>query len=290
MTEETKEPVILQEVGPRDGLQNEKTILTPETRAEIINLLADAGLPRIQIGSFVNPRLVPQMAETDKVFRQLKSKEQVRYSVLVLNRRGLETALDAGLEHVEIFVSASETHSMKNSNMTVSQALAQALDMIDLAISHGVGVTAGVMCALGCFYEGAVPVARVMDIVAALEERGPSEICLADTAGMGKPEDMSALLSALLDKLPTERIALHLHDTHGFAPANLSTALEMGIRRFDTSVAGLGGCPFIPGANGNIPTENVIETLESMNFSTGIDLDKVREVAIKLRGLLSHGA
>ncbi|MEW6531734.1 MAG: hydroxymethylglutaryl-CoA lyase [Thermodesulfobacteriota bacterium] len=283
MTGMRKESVILQEVGPRDGLQNEETVLAPEARAEIINLLADAGLSRIQIGSFVNPRLVPQMADTDKVFQHLKNKEQVRYSVLVLNHRGLEAALDAGLKHVEIFVSASETHSIKNSNMTVSKALAQAVGMIDLAISHGLGVTAGVMCALGCFYEGAVPVARVMDILAALEERGPSEICLADTAGMGKPEDTSALLCAVQDKFPTERIALHLHDTYGFGRANLIAALEMGIRRFDTSVAGLGGCPFIPGAKGNIPTEDVIETLESMNFRTGVDLGKVREVAAKLR-------
>ncbi|MEW6112058.1 MAG: hydroxymethylglutaryl-CoA lyase [Thermodesulfobacteriota bacterium] len=288
MTEKRKESVILQEVGPRDGLQNEKTILAAETRAEIINHLADAGLSRIQIGSFVNPRLVPQMADTDKVFQYLKNKEQVRYSVLVLNRRGLEAALDTGLEYVEIFVSASETHSLKNSNMTVTEALVQALDMIDLAISHGVGVTAGVMCALGCFYEGAVPVDQVMQIVAALEERGPSEICLADTAGMGRPEDTRALLAALLDKISAERIALHLHDTHGFGQANLMAALEMGVRRFDTSVAGLGGCPFIPGAKGNIPTENVIETLESMNFRTGVDLGKVRGIAVKLSRLLGR--
>jgi hydroxymethylglutaryl-CoA lyase len=288
MTEKRRESVIIQEVGPRDGLQNEETVLAPETRAEIINLLGDAELSRIQIGSFVNPRLVPQMADTDKVFQHLQNKGQVRYSVLVLNRRGLEAALDAGLKHVEIFVSASETHNMKNSNMTVSEALAQALDMIDLAISHGVGVTAGVMCALGCFYEGAVSVARVMQIVAALEERGPSEICLADTAGMGRPEDTSALLSAVLNRTQVERIALHLHDTHGFGQANLMAALEMGVRRFDTSVAGLGGCPYIPGAKGNIPTENVIETLESMNFTTGVNLGKVREVGAKLRRLLGR--
>jgi hydroxymethylglutaryl-CoA lyase len=288
MTERRREPVILQEVGPRDGLQNEKTILAPEARAEIINLLADAGLPRIQIGSFVNPRLVPQMAETDKVFRHLKIKDQVRYSVLVLNRRGLQAALDAGLRHVEVFVSASETHSMKNSNMTVSEALSQAQGMIDLAISHGVGVTAGVMCALGCFYEGAVPVAQVMDIVAALEEHGPTEICLADTAGMGRPEDVCALLSALLGKIPAERISLHLHDTHGFGQANLMAGLEVGVRRFDTSVAGLGGCPFIPGAKGNIPTETVIETLESMNFTSGVDLEKIRGIALRVRRLLGR--
>jgi len=288
MTGQPIEPVILQEVGPRDGLQNETVVLSVETRAEIIDLLADAGLPRIQIGSFVNPRLVPQMAETDKVFRRLKNRKGVRHSVLALNRRGLEAALTAGLEHVEIFVSASETHSMKNSNMTMSEALAQALDMIDLAISHGVGVTAGVMCALGCFYEGAVPVDRVVDIVSALEERGPTEICLADTAGMGRPQDVRALLSAVLRNIPPERIALHLHDTYGFGLADLRVALEMGVRSFDTSVAGLGGCPFIPGAKGNIATETVIETLESMNFRTGVDLGKVRGVAVELRRLLGR--
>ncbi|MGO9567846.1 MAG: hydroxymethylglutaryl-CoA lyase [Desulfomonilaceae bacterium] len=274
----TDKTVLIQEVGPRDGLQNEAVILSPEVRADLIERLVDAGLPRIQIGSFVNPRRVPQMAETDKVWKRLRKKEDVRYSVLVLNQRGVEQAIARRVPHVEVYVSASETHSLKNSGRGMADALERAGRMIGSAVQNGIGVTAGVMCAFGCFYEGAVPVERVVKIVSALDACSTAEIGLADTTGMALPDDIKRVIGAVGTPVRVDRLALHLHDTRGLGMANLLAALEMGVRRFDTSVGGLGGCPFIPGAVGNISTEQTAEILASRGFHTGVDVEKVRRV------------
>jgi hydroxymethylglutaryl-CoA lyase len=277
--------VLLQEVGPRDGLQNEAVILSPEVRADLIGRLVDAGLGRIQIGSSVNPQRVPQMAGTDKVWKLLRKKEGVRYSVLVLNQRGVEQAIAWQVPHVEVFVSASETHSLKNSGVGVAEALETAARMIDLAQRSEIGVTAGVMCAFGCFYEGSVPVERVVKIVSALEASSPGEIGLADTTGMARPEDIKRVIESAGSIVGVDRLAIHLHDTRGLGIANLLAALEMGVRRFDTSVGGLGGCPFIPGAVGNISTEQTVEILESRGFRTGVDvanLYKAKEMVNRL--------
>ena len=236
--------VILQEVSPRDGLQNEPAVVAVEVRAQIIEELAEAGLRRVQIGSFVNPRRVPQMAETDRVWRLVRPRKDTRYSALVLNHRGLEQAIRAGVPHLEIYVSASETHSARNVGMTVKQALAEACSMIDTAVGAGLGVTAGVMCAFGCFYEGAVPVGRVVDLVSALDRARTVEIGLADTTGMADANGVRELLRALAGQVSPDRIAMHLHDTRGQGLANVKAALEFGVRRFDTAVGGLGGCPF----------------------------------------------
>jgi hydroxymethylglutaryl-CoA lyase len=280
--------VLLQEVGPRDGLQNEPVILPPDARADLIERLADAGLPRIQIGSFVNPRRVPQMAGTDEVWKLLRKKHGVRYSVLVLNERGVEQAIALQVPHVEAYVSASETHSRKNSGVGVTEALQSAAQMIDGAQKSGIGVTAGVMCAFGCFYEGPVPVERVVDIVSALMANSPAEIGLADTTGMAQPDNIRTVIESVSPMVSVDRLTLHLHDTRGLGMANLLAALEMGVRRFDTSVGGLGGCPFVPGAVGNISTEQTVEQLESMGFCTGVDLEKVHKtnemVVALLRG------
>jgi hydroxymethylglutaryl-CoA lyase len=280
--------VLIQEVGPRDGLQNESAILSPETRARLVERLAWAGLSRIQIGSFVNPSRVPQMAGTDELWKSLKKRRGVRYSVLTLNERGLNQALSAGIPHVEIYVSASETHGKKNAGMSLDEALEKAGRMIPTALDSGMSVTAGVMCAFGCFYEGEVPIARVFEIVEVLDEKGPTEIGLADTTGTADPDAVRAVLSALKDRIEPDRIALHLHDTRGFGLANLKTALTMGVRRFDASVGGLGGCPFIPGAKGNISTEDVIETAESLGFDTGVRPEPFREIATDLEKLLGR--
>jgi len=278
--------VILQEVGPRDGLQNEPRVLSPEVRSQLIESLVHAGLARIQIGSFVDARRVPQMEGTDLVWQLLRREPGVRYSALVLNRRGLENAIAAGVPHVEIYVSASETHSLKNVGASVAKALAEASNMLKLALDHGLGVTAGVMCAFGCFFEGAVPVEKVVEIAAELNTRAQVEIGLADTTGMGDPEAVGRVLESVAGFVGMDRIALHLHDTRGLGMANLLAALEMGVRRFDTSVGGLGGCPFIPGAAGNIATERVVKDLESRGFSTGVDAEKVRTVAENLAAQL----
>jgi hydroxymethylglutaryl-CoA lyase len=276
--------VLLQEVGPRDGLQNEPRVLSVDQRAHLIEALGDAGLPRIQIGSFVNPRRVPQMADTDLVWQRLNKKPGIRYSVLVLNARGLDRALSEGIPHVEIYVSASESHSMKNSGATVEQAASEAASMIQAALTNGMGVTAGVMCAFGCFSEEPVPPEKVVEIVAAFRKFGPTEIAVADTAGMARPDQVKSLSSTLEGTIEVNRLALHLHDTRGFGIANLVAALEMGVRRFDTSAGGLGGCPFIPGAVGNISTEAAASTLHSMGYRTGVDVERVREIKRGLEG------
>ncbi len=280
--------VLLQEVGPRDGLQNEPVALLPEIRARLVERLGQAGLPRIQIGSFVSPRLVPQMAGTDELWRSLKKQQGVRYSVLVLNERGLDEAISAGIPHVEIYVSASETHSRKNANTSVEEGLAHADRMIQTTLDNGVSVTAGVMCAFGCFYEGAISVERVSEIVQALDGRRPTEIGLADTTGMANPDAIKTVVSAVEDRLGMDRITLHLHDTRGFGLANLKTALKMGVRRFDVSVGGLGGCPFIPGAKGNISTARAVETVDSLGFETGVRPEPIRKIAADLAKLLDR--
>jgi hydroxymethylglutaryl-CoA lyase len=282
----TDKTVLLQEVGPRDGLQNEAVILSPEVRANLIEGLVNAGLSRIQIGSFVNPKRVPQMAGTDKVWKLLGKKQGVRYSVLVLNQRGVEQAIARQVPHVEVYVSASETHSLKNSGTSVAEALDRSALMIESAVKQGVGVTAGVMCAFGCFYEGPVPVQRVVEIVSTLETSSPAEIGLADTTGMAQPDDIKRVIESVGSMVGVDRLAMHLHDTRGLGIANLLAALEMGVRRFDTSVGGLGGCPFIPGAVGNISTEQTVEILESKGFRTGVDARKVHWIEEMVAALL----
>jgi hydroxymethylglutaryl-CoA lyase len=281
--------VLLQEVGPRDGLQNEAVILSPEVRADLIERLVDAGLGRIQIGSFVNPKLVPQMAGTDEVWKLLRKTKGVRYSVLVLNERGVEQAISQHVPYVEVFVSASETHSLKNSGVGVAEALETGARMIDLAQRNEIGVTAGVMCAFGCFYEGAVPVERVLEIVSALEASSPAEIGLADTTGMARPDDIKRVIETVGSMVSVDRLLLHLHDTRGLGIANLLAALDMGVRRFDSSVGGLGGCPFIPGAVGNISTEQSVEKLESMGFRTGVDAEKIHGIKGLVETMLLRG-
>ena len=280
--------VLVQEVGPRDGLQNEARTLSPEIRAELIEHLVSAGLPRIQVGSFVNPRRVPQMAETGRVWKLLTPQKNVRYSALVLNDRGLDQAIEAGIPHVEISVSASETHSKKNSNATVADALRITSAVIKRAKLAGITVTAGVMCALGCHYEGPVPVEKVTGIVGAYQDLEPDEIGLADTTGMGTPDQVMQVIEAVGGWFPPERITIHLHDTHGHGLANLKAALDAGVRRFDSSVGGIGGCPFVPGAKGNIATDATVNMLESLGFKTGIDLRGVAEVRNRLQVLLGR--
>jgi hydroxymethylglutaryl-CoA lyase len=287
---EGKDQILLQEVGPRDGLQNEPQVLSPEVRADLIDNLVAAGLGRVQIGSFVNPRLVPQMAGTDSLWQLVEKKRGVRYSALILNQRGLDSAIAADIPHVEIYVSASETHSMKNANVSVEHAVASASEMIERALNNGMGVTAGVMCAFGCFYEGTVPVERVSEIVSSFQEKSPTEIGLADTTGMGEPEGVRGMIQYLEKVVPPNRIALHLHDTRGLGLENLRAGLSAGVRRFDSSVGGLGGCPFIPGAVGNISTEKTVELLQSLGFETGVSVEKICEVRAEVERLLGINA
>jgi hydroxymethylglutaryl-CoA lyase len=279
--------VIIEENMPRDGLQNEAVLFSAEERAAIIESFADCGLRRIQIGSFVSPARVPQMAGTEKVAALLKPRAGVIYSALVLNRKGLERAAGCGLRHVSVFVSASETHSLRNSGCPVDEALAGASDLIELAKKGGITIQAGVMNAFGCRFEGAVPAERVLQMARSFSDHGADEINLADTSGLANPLQVQALILAArsVTKLP---LALHLHDTFGFGMANAYAAWNLGVRRFDASCGGLGGCPFIPGAAGNIPTEDLAWFFESMGAHTGLDLDRIVEIVIELERKLGR--
>ena len=281
--------VKIQEVGPRDGLQNQKTILNPRQRAELINLLIGVGLRYVQVGSFVNQQLVPQMAKTDEVLCILGKPENVRLSVLVLNERGLDLAIEAGARHVEIFVSASESHSRKNTGMPRETATRQALKMVAMASEAGLTVSAGVMCAFGCEFEGQIDPEAVYRIVSDFIEKNPDEISLADTTGKGRPDSIERMLQKIERNISLEKISLHLHDTYGNAEKNLARALEIGVRMFDSSVGGMGGCPFIPGAAGNISTEKVISLLDQKGFHTGIDVGKLTEANSFAKSLLNSG-
>jgi hydroxymethylglutaryl-CoA lyase len=278
--------VFIQEVSPRDGLQNQSAILPVHQRIALIHSLVGAGLCRIQIGAFVNPRVVPQMADSDLVWKGLDhEREDILYSVLVLNERGLERAIALGVPRIEIYVSASETHSQKNSRVGTQQALKEAIALINHGVLAGVTVTAGVMCALGCSFEGPISEDRVCEMIKALAGSGASEIGLADTTGMGIPKTVKSLIDKVSVIVAPDIISLHLHDTHGQGLANIQAGLDSGIRRFDSSLRGLGGCPFIPGAAGNVATEKVVRLLESLGFKTGINLDGLEAAARILTNL-----
>lgn len=274
--------VLIQEVSPRDGLQNQSAILPVHQRIALIKSLAGAGLLRIQIGAFVNPKVVPQMADSDLVWKGLDhERKDILYSVLVLNERGLEKAIALGVQHIEMYVSASETHSQRNSRVGTQRALKDAVAIINRGVMAGVTVTAGVMCALGCFFEGPIAEDHVSEMVEILAGSGASEIGLADTTGMGIPNTVKSLVDKVSLIVSPDIISLHLHDTHGHGLSNIQAGLDSGIRRFDSSLRGLGGCPFIPGAAGNVATEKVVGLVESLGFRTGVNLDRL-EAAVSI--------
>ena len=279
----------IQEVGPRDGLQKEKTILSPIQRSRFIKRLMASGLTRIQVGSFVNPKRVPQMAHTDEVLRLLDMNSNVRFSVLALNLKGVESAIRSGVRHVELFVSASETHSVKNGGMSIDGALKSSRFMIKEARDAGLTITTGVMCAFGCEFEGRVESETVKRIIEHFTIMQPEEVCLADTTGLANPDLIESTLQEILTIVDVEKISLHLHDTHGNAEKNLFRALDLGVRMFDSSTGGLGGCPFITGAAGNIATERMVELLHERGFATGVDLNRLLSAGHFIKDLLDTG-
>jgi hydroxymethylglutaryl-CoA lyase len=282
MTLDEKEPaVLIEENAPRDGIQNEPSSFSPGERIELVNALSGCGFKRIQIGALVSPRRVPQMAETEKVLEGIDRYPGVTYSVLVLNRRGLDRAISTGFEHVSIFVSASETHSRENSNCSVDEATIAARSLIEHAKSRGLTVQAGVMNAFGCRSEGKIPLRRVLNLVGDYSNSGADEVNLADTSGVAHPKQMEEMIASIADlcDLP---LSLHLHDTYGFGLANVYAAWRSGVRRFDACCGGLGGCPFIAGAAGNVATEDVVHLFESMGVTTGISLACLAKVVRRL--------
>jgi hydroxymethylglutaryl-CoA lyase len=267
-----KERVIINEVGPRDGLQNQPRTLTVVERVQLIQALADAGLRHIEVGSFVSPKAVPQMAATDTVMAALPARPGVEYSVLIPNLKGYERARAAGARKLALVLSATDTMSLKNIGMNMEQVFAVASDIIARSRAEGLFTQACISVAFECPFEGVVDPAVVENLTARLFAAGADEVVIADTIGAGNPVQVRRLLDRLVAQHGAERLAVHFHDTRAFAIANCFAALEAGIRRFDSSIGGLGGCPFVPGASGNVATEDVVLMLEQSGFDTGVDI------------------
>ncbi len=281
--------VLIEDEMLRDGLQNEKRIFSLQEKTHLVEALVAAGVRRIQVGSFVHPKRVPQMANTDDLLAALNPVEGVTYSALILNRTGLDRALAAGVEHLSISVSASETHSRKNANKSVSEALADITPTIERALSAGVAVRAGIQSALGCGYEGAIALSRVVDIAKIFSRIGAQEINIADSAGLGNPKQVYETVEAVRDAIrPDAKISLHLHDTRGLGLANMFAGLQAGVTIYDAAVGGVGGCPFIPGASGNISTEDAVYALDEMGVKSGIDWRKLQPVTAELEEKLER--
>lgn len=276
------------EVGPRDGLQNEPTQLTVATRVALIEALADAGLRTIEAGSFVSPKWVPQMAGSAEIFAALKPRAGVSYAALTPNMVGLEAALAAGVKEVAVFGAASEAFSQKNINCSIAESLARFESVARAAIDAGVAVRGYISCVVGCPYQGAIEPAAVAAVAEQLLAMGCYEISLGDTVGVATPNRVTALLERVQAVLPTERLAVHFHDTYGQALANIYRALEMGIATIDSSVAGLGGCPYAAGASGNIATEEVVYLLNGLGIEHGVDLNALARTGAAISAQLNR--
>jgi len=265
----------LVEVAPRDGLQNEGTSVPTSIKAELIDRLSTAGITHIEATSFVSPKWVPQLADAAEVMRQIKRKPGTVYSALVPNAKGFESALAAKVDEVVIFTAASETFSQKNINCSIAQSFDRFAPVALAAKEYHLRLRGTISCALGCPYQGDVPVAAVADVVRRLRDLGCDEIDIADTIGVGTANRVKEVIRAAAQEFPIERLAGHYHDTYGQAFANSLASLEVGLSIFHSSVAGLGGCPFAPGATGNVATEDLLYLLHGLGLPTGIDLDEV---------------
>lgn len=261
------------EVGPRDGLQNEKASIDVDTKVGLIERLVAAGLKHIEAASFVSPKWVPQMAGSADVMRRVPAAPGVQYSALTPNLIGLEAAIAAGCREVAVFGSASESFSQRNINCSIRESLERFRSVIEVATGEGIKVRGYVSCVLGCPYEGPVAPEKVAEVAELLSEMGCYEISLGDTIGRGNPLTTARMLEACMKRLPVSQLAGHYHDTYGMAVANVAASLALGVQTFDSSVSGLGGCPYATGASGNLATEDLVYLLNGMEYETGVDLD-----------------
>jgi len=268
--------VRLVEVGPRDGLQNEKTMVPTDVKVALVDLLTDAGFPAIETTSFVSPKWVPQMADAAEVMARIHRRPGVRYPVLTPNLKGFEAAMAAKADEVAVFVAASETFSQKNINCSIAESLTRARPIFEAAAARNVRVRGYISCVLGCPYEGDVDPNRVAEVAAALFAMGAYEVSLGDTIGTGTAGKTQALLKLCMERVPAAALAGHFHDTYGQALTNAYAALEMGVATFDCSVAGLGGCPYAKGATGNVASEDVVYLMQGLGIETDVDMAKLR--------------
>ncbi|HVW51262.1 MAG TPA: hydroxymethylglutaryl-CoA lyase [Trinickia sp.] len=288
MNPRTDEPLIVQEVAPRDGLQIEPTWVETRDKVALIDRLSKAGFSRIEAGSFVSPKAIPALRDGEAVFRQITRRPGVIYVALVPNLKGAERALAACADELNLVMSASETHNRANMRMSCSASRDGFADIVRCVAGSRVGLNATVATAFGCPFEGPIDENRVIGIVAAYQEMGIPNVTLADTTGMANPRQVARLVSRVLERLSADSLTLHFHNTRGLGLANVLAAYDAGARRFDAALGGLGGCPFAPGASGNICTEDLINLCDEMGIPTGIDLQQLIALSRELPELLGH--
>ncbi|MCT8139591.1 hydroxymethylglutaryl-CoA lyase [Anaerobacillus sp. CMMVII] len=271
--------VTIKEVGPRDGLQNEKTIITVDDKVSWINMLSETGLSYIEVTSFVNPKWIPALADCFEVATRIEKKPGVTYAALVPNQKGLEKALQADIDEISIFMSASESHNLKNINKSIQETYPVLNGVVKDALAAEKSVRGYLSTVFGCPYEGEINIDQVIEVTEKLFEMGVSELSLGDTIGVATPRQVQLFLEQFLKRFPKEKIALHFHDTRGTALANIFASLEMGMTVFDSSLGGLGGCPYAPGASGNVATDDVNYMLKKMGIETNIEDEKLLDAA-----------
>lgn len=282
------EKVRIVEVSPRDGLQNEKAIVSTSDKIKLIDALSETGLTHLEVSSFVNPRWIPPLADAQEVFQGIRRKPGIVYSALIPNLKGYERAVEAGIDEAVIFMSSSETHNRKNINKSIDETLPVLREVAEEAIADGKTVRAYISTVFGCPYEGPVAPQRVLEIVRELLDMGVREISLGDTVGLANPQQVTRFVELLAADFDLGAFALHFHDTRGTALANVLAGLLAGITTFDSSLGGLGGCPYAPGATGNVATEDLVYMLEEMGVSTGVDLNRLVETSRFMQGVLGR--
>src|SRR3954452_20752061 len=284
----TLDHVHVVEVGPRDGLQNEKVVIPTEAKIDYITALADAGLRTIEAGAFVSPKWVPQMADTAEVYRNIPKDPGVDYPVLVPNMKGLDRAIETGVKSISIFTAASDTFNKRNINMSIDESFANYAPGAARARAEGMKLRACVSTACGGQYEGDVAAEKLLEVSARLLDLGCYEVSVGDTIGVGTPVQVQSVIGILLQVIPASKLAMHFHDTRGTALANTLSALDMGITTFDASSVGLGGCPYAPGASGNMATEDLVYMLDGMGIETGVDLKRLVDASAIIAPYLDH--
>jgi hydroxymethylglutaryl-CoA lyase len=284
----TVDTVKIVEVGPRDGLQNEKVTIPTQAKIDYITALGDAGLRVIEAGAFVSPKWVPQMADTAEVYRDIPKDPGVEYPVLVPNMRGLERAIESGVKSIAVFTASSESFNKRNINMSIEESFENYAPVVARARAEGMRVRGYVSTAFGCPYEGDVPPEKVLEVSARLLDLGCYEISIGDTIGVGTPLQVQGVIGVLLQVIPASKLAMHFHDTRGTALANTLAALEMNIATFDASSGGLGGCPYAPGASGNLATEDLVYLLDGLRIDTGVDLNRLVQASNIIAPYLDH--
>ncbi len=282
------ERVTICEVGPRDGFQIEPDWIPTEQKIEVIDLLSAAGLPRIEVTSFVHPKVVPQLRDAEAVMAGIRRRPGTRYAALVPNDKGAGRAVDAGVDELHTVVSASESHNLANVNMTIAASIEKLRAVMQVAERARIAVGCGISTSFGCPFEGEVPVARLEDVVRRLVDIGARAIALADTTGMANPRQVQQVLQHLMPKFPGLEWILHTHDTRAMAIPNILAALECGVSSVDASVGGLGGCPFAPGASGNVCTEDLVHCVHAMGVQTGVDLDRLLAAARRVQEIVGR--